>query len=55
VHKPYGKYRRRREDNIKIDPEEIRYERVDWNRLGQDSDPVADSYGSSTGNSGSLI
>jgi hypothetical protein len=36
--RPLGRPRRRWEDNIKMDLQEIRYEGVDWIELAQDRD-----------------
>jgi hypothetical protein len=36
--RPFGKPRCRREDNIRMDLREIRWE-DDWNHVAQDSDP----------------
>jgi hypothetical protein len=33
-----GRYRRRWENNIRLDPKEISWEGLDWNRLAQDRD-----------------
>jgi hypothetical protein len=36
--RPLGRPRRRREDNIKMDLQEVGYEGMDWNELAQDTD-----------------
>lgn len=35
--KPFGRYRHRWEDNIKVDLQEMGYDVVDWVQLAQDS------------------
>ena len=36
--RPLGRLRRRREDNIKMDPQEVGYRGMDWIELAQDKD-----------------
>jgi hypothetical protein len=40
--RPLGSHRRRREDNIRMDLREIRWEGVDWMHLAQDRDQWRD-------------
>jgi hypothetical protein len=38
VKRPFGRHRRRWEDNVRIDVREIRWEVVDWVHLAEDRD-----------------